>query len=336
MGRNTTLKEIAEITGFSVSTISKALRDSNEISIQSKEKIKSIAKLLGFQPNKLAVSLRSGKNYCIAVILPSIEDPFYARIFHGIQTEVANTNYSLITCISNEKLQNEKYLIDKIYNQVDAFIISPSAETIIKKELNHFKSLQESSKPLIIIDRTVNDLSCCQIHNDGEKDIAELTKKIFADGYKNVAFVSSTNNVNNHFKKEGFISVDISIYGNLAKKYILESNAKDLKKELINLVKINKIDCIICASEDTTFKVIKILKLAGINVPKDIALIGYMSEYIADNLEITITTINQHRKTIGSKAIKLLLERLENPMDTDKKALIKIESTLVKRESYTR
>ena len=335
METNTTLKEIAQIAGYSVSTISKALRNSEEISHKSKTKIKEIATLLNYRPNKKAVSLRSGKTFCIAVIIPSIEDPFYARIFHGIQSEIANTNYSIISCISNESIEKEKHFIQKVYDQVDAFIISLSKETIAKNEVKHLKIIQQSLKPLVLIDRVIENIKCCEILSDDKNDIKTITTKVFNDGYKNVALVSNTKNINNKLKIKGFLEAP-EIHKNYdIKKYLLNSNAQKLPIKLKALISNYYIDCIIALEEDTTFNTLKILKQKNIRIPEDIALIGYMSEHIAENLDISVTTINQHRKTMGIKAVQQILGQLGTSKLSSIKN-IKIQSTLVNRQSYTR
>lgn len=333
MRQGTTLNEIAKITGYSVSTVSKALSDSAEISKETKNKIKKVSKLLGYRPNKTAISLRSGKNYCIAVIIPSIEDSFYARVYHGIQSEIVNTNYSIMTCITNECLNKEKYLINKIFNQVDAFIIAASEETILMGDINHLEAIHKSTKPIILIDRAVEGIKCCQILSDSTDTIKTITTKVLTDGYKSIALVSSTSNVNNELKKIGFDKVSEKDINIKSKKNSLNSSSKNIKKKLLKLVDSNDVDCIITTEEGTTFTVLKVLKQINKRIPEDIALVGYMSEHIAESLDVSVSTINQHRKTMGIKAMQLALEHLKNPQLKTNQNII-IESTLIKRQSY--
>ena len=82
--KKVTLKDISTMTGYSISTISKSLKDSNEISVETKKRIRYLSDKLGYIPNKQALSLKFGRSFVIGYVVPSIEDSFYTRIFHGI------------------------------------------------------------------------------------------------------------------------------------------------------------------------------------------------------------------------------------------------------------
>ena len=97
---NITLKELAKILDVSISTISKALNDSHEISEATKTKIKELAKLHNYQPNKLAINLKSGKTKTIAVLIPSIQNYFFAKVLLGIESVVAKSPYNIIIGIT--------------------------------------------------------------------------------------------------------------------------------------------------------------------------------------------------------------------------------------------
>ena len=100
MAGNITLKELAAILNVSVSTISKALNDSHEISETTKKRIKELAKLHNYQPNRIALGLKSGKTNTIGVIIPSVQNPFFARVLFGIEKEIAQSDYNIIICIT--------------------------------------------------------------------------------------------------------------------------------------------------------------------------------------------------------------------------------------------
>ena len=101
MKKNITIKELSKILEVSISTVSKALNDSYEISDSTKERIKAAAKLYNYKPNKLAVNLKSGKTNTIGVVLPSIKNFFMSRVLRGIDSVIAKSQYNIIISITN-------------------------------------------------------------------------------------------------------------------------------------------------------------------------------------------------------------------------------------------
>ena len=106
MSTSITLKELSKLLGVSISTISKALNDSHEISASTKQRIREMAELHNYQPNKLAVSLKSGKTRTIGVIIPSIQNYFFAQVLFGIEKVIADSDYNIIVSITHESLEN--------------------------------------------------------------------------------------------------------------------------------------------------------------------------------------------------------------------------------------
>ena len=105
-GSNITLKQLSSILGVSISTISKALNDSHEISDATKKRIVELAKLHNYQPNKIAVGLKSGKTNTIAVVIPSVQNSFFARALYGIE--------SMISVYYNPSFEKSKRLMSEM------------------------------------------------------------------------------------------------------------------------------------------------------------------------------------------------------------------------------
>ncbi|MGY0426176.1 MAG: LacI family DNA-binding transcriptional regulator, partial [Polaribacter sp.] len=139
MGR-LTIKDIAKEFNVSISTVSKALNDSYEISISTKEKIRKYAKENNYKPNFNALSLKNRKTKTIGIIIPDMLNYFFAQIFKGIE-EVANEKgYKIISCVSNESFKKEVETIEMLSNgSIDGFMLSLAEETILKNDFKHFE-----------------------------------------------------------------------------------------------------------------------------------------------------------------------------------------------------
>ena len=124
MKRKLTLKSIAKEMDVSISTVSKALRDSPEISEETREKIKAYAKLYNYKPNNIALSLKNRKTNTIGVIIPQIVHHFFTTVIRGIEAEARDHNYNVIICLSNNDFDKEVLNMELLANgSTDGFIL---------------------------------------------------------------------------------------------------------------------------------------------------------------------------------------------------------------------
>ncbi|HLN94425.1 MAG TPA: LacI family DNA-binding transcriptional regulator, partial [Flavobacterium sp.] len=151
MKSKATLKQIAKELHVSVSTVSKALNDSPEISEPTKIRIQEFAKLKNYKPNVIGLNLKNRKTKTIGVIIPNILNPFFAKVFKGIEMKADEKGYNLITCISNESLEKELHALDMLSNgTADGFILSVSEEAQKQNEFQHFIDVINDGTPIVM------------------------------------------------------------------------------------------------------------------------------------------------------------------------------------------
>ena len=326
MKKNITIKELSKILEVSISTVSKALNDSYEISDTTKERIKSAAKLHNYKPNKLAVNLKSGKTNTIGVVLPSIKNFFMSRVLRGIDSVIAKSQYNIIISITNESYDKEVQSVQTLSNGlVDAIIIAVSEETQIKQEFSHLNSLI-GDIPLLMVDRIVNSISCDKVLVDDYNAVFNAVNELINEGRKSIALVSSINNLNvGKLRTKGYESA----VENKQDRIIVEGSDEYLEKELIKLIDLNKIDAIMALDQESTLAAYRIGKRKEVLTNKKVAIIGYASRVISEHLTHKLTTIDQHGKKVGSTSARLLLKRLDE-FDGDPESIV-INSTVQKR-----
>ena len=326
MKKNITIKELSKILEVSISTVSKALNDSYEISDTTKERIKSAAKLHNYKPNKLAVNLKSGKTNTIGVVLPSIKNFFMSRVLRGIDSVIAKSQYNIIISITNESYDKEVQSVQTLSNGlVDAIIIAVSEETQIKQEFSHLNSLI-GDIPLLMVDRIVNSISCDKVLVDDYNAVFNAVNELINEGRKSIALVSSINNLNvGKLRTKGYESA----VENKQDGIIVEGSEEYLEKELIKLIDLNKIDAIMALDQESTLAAYRIGKRKEVLTNKKVAIIGYASRVISEHLTPKLTTIYKHGKKVGSTSARLLLKRLDE-FDGDPESIV-INSTVQKR-----
>lgn len=326
MKKNITIKELSKILEVSISTVSKALNDSYEISDSTKERIKSAARLHNYKPNKLAVNLKSGKTNTIGVVLPSIKNFFMSRVLRGIDSVIAKSPYNIIISITNESFDKEVQSVQTLSNGlVDAIIIAVSEETQIKKDFSHLNSLIGDT-PLLMVDRIVNSITCDKVLVDDYNAVFNAVNELIKDGRKSIALVSSINNLNvGKQRTKGYKSA----IENKQDPIVIEGSEEHLEKELIKLIDLNKIDAIMALDQESSLAAYRIGKKKKVLTSKKIALIGYASRVISEHLTPKLTTIDQHGKKVGSTSARLLLKRLDE-FEGEPESIV-INSTVQKR-----
>ena len=326
MKKNITIKELSKILEVSISTVSKALNDSYEISDSTKERIKAAAKTYNYKPNKLAVNLKSGKTYTIGVVLPSIKNFFMSRVLRGIDSVIAKSKYNIIISITNESFDKEVQSVQTLSNGlVDAIIIAVSEETQIKKDFSHLSNLV-GDIPLLMVDRIVNSINCDKVLVDDYNAIFNAVSDLIFEGKKSIALVSSINNLNvGKLRTKGYLAA----IQNKQEPIVLEGQEGYIESELSKLIESNKIDAIMALDQESSLAAFRIGKVKKVLNNKEVSIIGYASRVISEHLTPKLTTIDQHGKKVGITSAKLLLKRLDSS-ESEPESII-VNSTVQKR-----
>ena len=335
-----TLKQIAKELDVSVSTVSKALNDSPEISEQTKTRIKEYAKLKNYKPNVIGLNLKNRKTKTIGVIIPNILDSFFAKVFSGIEKIADKKGYNVIMCISNESLEKEVRIIDMLSNgTIDGFILSISEEAQKLKEYNHLKDIINEGTPIVIFDRIVDEVACDKVIVDDFDSALNATQHLINTGCKNIALFSSVDNLSvGKLRAEGYLQAlknnNITINPNL----IIRTDSEfDLKNKIETVFDTNKIDGIFAVVENDSVAALRISQKKGYKVPEEVSIIGFADGILASRrLSPSLSTLSQYGVEIGEAAAKLMIDRLESKEENLPYETVIIKTELRERESTRR
>ena len=311
MRNKITLKELSKLLNVSISTVSKALNDSPEISQKTIDRVKELALLHNYRPNPTAVNLKSSKSGTIAVIVPNISNFFFAKVLAGIEKAAQKKNLQVITYISNESYEREKQIIDMIsYGFVDGVLIAPSEETQKKKEYAHFKELLEYELPVVLYDRINFDLPVDKIGVDDKGSISEAVQLFHRNGLKKIGLVSAIQNLDVGVQRmEGYRE---ALKGLDLQAYIAnQEEVEPLRKRIQELLEVG-VQGIISTDIVSTLLTSRVAFEQGLKIPEDLKLIGYVNEDVAPYLSPSLSYIDQHPRKIGEAAINFLYDRI-NP-----------------------
>ena len=329
-----TVKELAQKLGVSISTVSKALNDSHEISDKTKKRVQRFANKYNYKPNRLAVNLKSGNTKTVGVILPSILSNFFTAVLCGIEQVTNEQNYNIITCFSDESYEREMTNIDILSNGIiDGLIVAIAEETQIKRDYNHFRNCIRSGNPVVMFDRVTSAINCDKVVVDDYNDAFLATQHLVECGCENPALVSAIDFLSvGKDRVKGFVAAFEEHLGEVPEDALIRCTVAELEKNIEALLTQREVDGFFAADEDASLAICKVVKKLGLTIPNDVSVIGYAGEKLAENLSPTLTTVNQNGVEIGREAARILLERLQTD---DQKYLTKIVNTTIERRVST-
>ncbi|MEL0455567.1 LacI family DNA-binding transcriptional regulator [Flavobacteriaceae bacterium SZ-1-7] len=330
-----TLKQLAKELNVSISTVSKALNNSEEIGEDTIRRVKELAEQHNYTPNKVALSLKQNKTKTIGVIIPNILNRFLAKVLFGIEREANKLGYNIITCISNESLEKEKESLKLLANgSVDGFILSVAAETQVKKEIEHFRNTIKKGLPIVMFDRVAHDVMCDKVIVDDFDATYNATKSLLNDNRKQIAFISNIDDLSVGKLRERGYNKAILENRSLEPLVLKIKSKDDHQKKIKSFLKKNKsIDAVIAADSSSGVITINAAVNLGYKVPKDISVIAFASKSESNHTLPKLTTIRQHAKEIGSSAAQMLIHRIQNPTNGDDVKTKIVKTTLIKDKS---
>jgi LacI family transcriptional regulator len=188
MYRAATIKDIANELGFSISTISRALRNSHEVSAEKKERIIAYAKEINYYSNPAARSLKNRRSYSVGVMVPDVANNFFSQTMNGIESIAYEKGYHVIITQSHESYEREVLNLEHLANSsVDGLLISVSSETI---DYSHIKKFHVRGLPIVFFDRIIDEIKTHKVTIDNFKASFDATELLIKKGYKRIAFLA--------------------------------------------------------------------------------------------------------------------------------------------------
>lgn len=311
--KHTSLKDLAKALGVSIPTVSRALKDSPEISSELRTKVKKLAKEMNYRPNPFAMSLRKNTPHIIGVVVPDIVTHFFASILNGIENMAVANGYFVIITTSHETYEYEKRNIENLVNmRVEGIIACLSQET---RDYSHLAALKEINMPLILFDRVCLTDQFSSVVADGVQSAQMATQHLLDTGSKRVAFIGGANHLDIVTKrKHGYLEA-------------LRDNHIPIEKELVICRKIDyeegKIatetllslpqppDAILAMNDTLAFAAIEVIKEHRLRIPEDIAIIGYTDEQHANYVEPKLSAVSHQTYKMGETACRLLIDQIK-------------------------
>ncbi len=333
MNKKTTIYDIAKKLNITAATVSRALNNNPKISESTRELVLQTAAEMNYKPNKLALALKSGKSHNVGVIVPRIDSSFFGSVIRGIEEILNQKGYHVIICQTHEVISIENDNIETLLNaQVDGILISTSGANT-----ESFNRVLSKNIPLVFFDRklTMNGVSSVTI-NDFEGGY-KATKHLIDQGCTRIAHFSGDRSIEifeERFRGYKQALIDSGIEFN--KDYVLQakSNREDGARAIKQLMElIPPPDALFSSSDFAALGAIQQLKLQGVKVPNDFAVVGFANEPFTKFMELSITTVDQSPLEMGKMAARVFLEQMENATSLKIEKKVVLAPELIIRKS---
>ncbi len=333
--KNINIRELARELQLSVSTVSKALRDSHEISEQTKQRVRNTAEKLNYVPNPYASSLRGRKSMNIGVVIPEVADSFFSLAINGIESVAKEKGYHVLICLTHESFANEKTILQEFQGgRVDGVLLSVTRETTGSE---HVVDLVKSGVPLVFFDRVCEDVETAQVITDDYESGYKATQHLAECGCRKIAFlgISKSLSINNK-RLQGYLQALSDHKMKPYKNHIRHCTNDALQNyPLVKalLEQSNRPDGIVASVEKLTTPVYMACAALKLKIPRDVKLVCFSNLDTASILNPSLTTITQPAFEIGRVAASILFKSLGKTNVTLTKESVVLPSALVVRRS---
>jgi len=311
-----TIKDIAKALGLSTSTVSRALRDTHEISAATKKIVLAYAKEIGYQPNPIALSLKERRSKSIGVVVSEVANSFFSQAINGIESIAYDRGYHVIISQTHESYDREVINVQHLASRsVDGLLVSLSSQT---EDISHLTSLHERGLPIVFFDRVADEIITHKVIANNQKGAYQATCHLINSGYKRIAHLTSSNHLSisierlagyeEALKANGF-DVNSDYIKHCPHGGMIYEEMENAIKELLALDE--KPDAIFVAGDRLSTGCLSVFKNLNINVPNDMAIAGFSNSDVLDLFNPSLTSVRQPAFEIGQLSTQMLLQLIE-------------------------
>jgi LacI family transcriptional regulator len=334
------MKDIARDLGVSVVTISKVLRNHEDISEQTRQRVLKRMKELDYQPNLAARALVTGRTLTIGLVVPDLVHPFFSEVAKGLSSILRTRGYSLLISSSEENPELEREEINHLLaRRVDALIIASTQWTV-----ESFRRIEERKRPYVLIDRCFVGLPANFVGVDDEEVGNLATEHLIAAGCRRIAHIRGPDISTALGRLAGYRKAlarhGIEVPADYIQTAGLSDDSGDTSGHQVmsrRLLALNpRPDGVFCFNDPTAIGVLKATLEIGLRVPQDIAVIGCGNVRNLDLLRVPLSSVDQDSNGIGRQAAALALSLVEAKGERPRPRTILLQPTIVTRESTLR
>jgi DNA-binding LacI/PurR family transcriptional regulator len=332
-----TIKEVADLAGVSVGTVSHVVSGSVPVSEVLRLKVEAAIRELDYHPNYVARSLKTSRTRTLGIIVPDMTISFYPLVIRGAETAAWEHGYSLIAVDSADEAERQKDLLTLLRSQrVEGILLVVAAASSVP--LSQIARLMEAGIPIVCLDRIPEKLPVDSVSVEDASAAAMGADHLIAMGYRRIAIVTGPVSLTNEKKRlQGYeeslrrsgIAIDSGLiwHGNIRPEDVAELCRQKFRSAAMP-------DAIFCTNGQTALGCLRALRDCGLATPRDIGFLTFDELTVDDLFRPAITTVVQPAYQIGLQAAEILFERIQNKSEgASEPRTIRLPASLKVRES---
>lgn len=328
----TTIKTVCKLAGVSTATVSRTLKNPDQVTAKTKERVLKAIQQSGYRPNSLAYSVKTGKSNALMVLVPNLVNPFFLKIIQGIEMAAQVKGYSVLLGDTQGITERE--------NEYAAMVLSNRADGLI--HLDHSFPFSKSDAflaekvPMVsVCERIKSDTVYPVIELDNYAATRALTHHLLSYGHRKFGVIGGQIDsqiykdrlagIRSALQEEGIPIADEMIVGGT---YSIEAGQQGVRDLLGNN---QRPTAIVCFNDDIAIGAIHELKKHNLKVPNDISVVGFDNIKVSAFIDPPMTTIDQPSAEMGRKAVEVVLQQIKGePLNRSRFIL---PFTMIERES---
>jgi LacI family transcriptional regulator len=328
-----TIKDIAKELVVSVSTVSRALNNDQNIRKETRDKIMETARRMGYRRNPVAMNLKNGNTKTIGVLVPEMTTPYAARVIEGIQNVCHAHNYKVLITSASEDWEKERTNLEIMKQfMIDGIIACPCDH---HRNTDMFQHILDSGVPLVFYDRIPYGIKAPEVVIDDETKAFFLVEHLIRAGRKHIAYIGANSNVvyNSVLRHNGYMEA--------LKRYRIKYNAKiDIEADglsyfsgaaAVDRILQENIDAIFAFTDTLAIGAMNRLKSLGRKIPKDVAIAGFSGTELSTIVSPQLTTVEPPQFEMGQEAAKLIIKHINNDSSNIEKIIL--DANIIYRDS---
>ena len=332
------LKQLAHQLGLSCSTVSRALHDSYEISPATRERVKQLAREVNYQPNPIASNLRSHVSKTIGVVLPQVDNHFFASAINGIEEEAQAHGYHVLIYLTHDRAEQEKTVASFLgQGRVDGILVALASAT---RSVGHFDKLRQQGLPIVQFDRVNRLLDTATVTTDDYASAYQATEHLLRAGCRAIAHLHLTENLSISRRRLQGYQAALRDHGLAFDPELVlgagNSNEDNIGRIAQLLQQRPDTDGIFASVERLAVNAYHVCHELGRRIPEDVKIVGFSNLESVSLFDPPLTTITQPAYDIGREAAKILLRAVEKKRPILPSQSVVLASELVQRRSTAR
>ncbi|CAL1520124.1 LacI family DNA-binding transcriptional regulator [Chitinophaga sp. MM2321] len=308
-----TIKDIAQALKISVATVSRALRDTHDVSAETRKIVLEKATELNYKPNFNATGLVKNSTHNLAVILPGITNYYFSTVFTGIQEVAYQNGYNIILYVTNDDAEREHNIIRNLsFSSLDGLLVSVSSQA---DACQHFQDVMDDGIPVVFFDRVAEHIVTSKVMQDDYNGAFEATEHLIKNGYKKIAHIAGPTGLTfTDNRLRGYTDALHKHKLPLRKEWIIHSGFTQAygEKDMRDLWQLpNKPDAVFAVNDRKAVGAMLALKDMHIAIGKEVGVVGFTNDPVAAIISPSLTTIAEPAFEIGQMSCRLLLNHIK-------------------------